>query len=185
MTSLRIRPTFTIPLSLDPDEAMALIRTRLQGSRYAECSRSRGRCADLYLDQKARKLWSPYLSIQVEEGENGTILRGRYGPHPEVWTLFMFLYAAVGFLAVMGLMLGFVQWQSGMAPWGFRGFYLGVPGLALLYWISATGQHLSSHQMQELRDRIDPLLVDLRQDPAETGVRREEAIESRDRPGQG
>lgn len=39
-------------------------------------------------------------------------------------------------------------------------------GLALLYWISATGQRLSSHQMQELRERIDPLLVDLRQDPS-------------------
>lgn len=158
MKAPRIRPSFRIPLNRSADEVMALLRERLKGSRYAECSRSKGRCADIFLDEEARRLWSPYLSIQVEEGPEGALLRGRYGPHPEVWTLFMFLYAAVGFLALMGLMLGFVQWQSGMEAWGFWGCYVGIPGLALLYGVSATGQRLSAHQMEELRDRMEELL---------------------------
>lgn len=49
-----------------PDEAMELLREQLKGSRYAECSPSRGRCADLSLDEDPRRLWSPYLSIQLE-----------------------------------------------------------------------------------------------------------------------
>jgi hypothetical protein len=76
----------------------------------------------------------------------------------------MFLYTGVGFLAVMGAMLGFVQWQSSMAPWGFWGLALGIPGLAILYWISATGQKLSSHQMADLKDRIDGLVEGLEAD---------------------
>jgi hypothetical protein len=73
----------------------------------------------------------------------------------------MFLYAAVGFLSVMGLMLGFVQWQSGMEAWGFWGAYLGFPGLGALYAVSATGQRLSAHQMESLRERIGELVEGL------------------------
>jgi len=78
-----------------------------------------------------------------------------------MWTLFLFLYTAVGFLATIGLLLGFVQWQSGMTPWGFWGVWIGGPGLAALYGISATGQKLSAHQMEELRRRIDELVEGL------------------------
>jgi hypothetical protein len=76
----------------------------------------------------------------------------------------MFLSAALGFLAVIGMMLGFVQWQSGMEAWGFWGVYLGAPGLAALYLVSAIGQRLSAHQMDDLKARLDPLLVGLREE---------------------
>jgi hypothetical protein len=153
-----IRPTFAIPLSKGADESMTVLRERLEGSNWSECSKSKGRCAEFFVKREDRRLWSPYLSVQVEPKERGALLRGRFGPPPEMWTLFMFLYTAVGFLSLMGLMLGFVQWQSGMEAWGFWGVYIGVPGLILLYGISAAGQRLSSHQMEELRDRIDTLV---------------------------
>ncbi|MGW8266291.1 MAG: hypothetical protein ACWGSQ_07980 [Longimicrobiales bacterium] len=162
MARPRIRPTFTISLTSDADTAMSTLRQRLKGTEYEECSRSKGRCADFFVKDSERRVWSPCLSVQVEPAPAGSLLRGRFGPHPELWTLFMFLYAAVGFLAVMGLMLGFVQWQSGLEAWGFWGAYLGFPGLGALYAVSATGQHLSAHQMEELRERLDALLEGLR-----------------------
>jgi hypothetical protein len=141
---------------------MVTLRERLKAKDYAECARSKGRCADLFVNEAERKLWSPYLAMQVEQRPVGSLLRGRYGPHPEVWTLFMFLYTVVGFLTIIGLMLGFVQWQSGMSPWGFWGVVVGLPGLALLYAVSATGQRLSAHQMEELRDRVEDLIDGLK-----------------------
>jgi hypothetical protein len=140
---------------------MGILRERLRGTDYQECTRSKGRCAYFFVDEEERRVWSPHLSVQVEPRSVGSLLRGRFGPHPELWTLYMFLYTAVGFLAVMGLMLGFVQWQSGMAPWGFWGVGIGLPGLAALYGISATGQRLSAHQMDALKDRIDRLVEGL------------------------
>jgi hypothetical protein len=140
---------------------MGILRERLLGTRYTDCTRSKGRCAYFFVDEEERRLWSPHLSVQVEPKTSGSMLRGRYGPHPEVWTLFMFLYTAVGFLAIIGLMLGFVQIQSGMDPWGLWGVWIGVPGLAFLYGISAMGQKLSAHQMEELRSRIDELVEGL------------------------
>jgi hypothetical protein len=157
----RIRPTFAVPLSPKADEAMTILRERLKGSDYEESSRSKGRSADFFVKEEDRRVWSPYLSVQVEPHGDGSLLRGRFGPHPELWTLFMFLYTAVGFLAVMGLMLGFVQWQSEMEAWGFWGAFLGFLGLGSLYAVSATGQRLSAHQVEELKGRIDTLLEGL------------------------
>ena len=157
----RIRPTFFIRLAPDADAAMDTLRERLKDTEYEGCSRSKGRCADFYVEEDERRLWSPCLSVQVESREKGSLLRGRFGPHPELWTLFLFLYAGVGFLAVMGLMLGFVQWQSGMEPWGFWGPAIGLPGLGVLYGVSVTGQRLSAHQMHWLKGRIDGLVEGL------------------------
>ena len=165
MPGRRIRPTFSIPLSPEPNEAMSILRDRLQGTDYKECTSSKGRCADFFVDEEERKIWSPHLSVQVEPEGGGSLLRGRFGPHPELWTLYMFLYTAVGFLATIGLILGFVQWQSGMSPRGFWGGVVGIPGILVLYGISATGQKLSAHQMEELKDRIDDLVEGLEREP--------------------
>lgn len=154
----RIRPTFSIPLTPDADAAMSTLRERLANSGYEECSKSRGRCAEFFVREEDRRLWSPCLSVQVEPAPDGSLLRGRFGPHPELWTLFMFFYTAVGFLAVIGLLLGFVQWQSGMSAWGFWAALAGVFGLGTLFGISAIGQRMSAHQMSELRGRVDALL---------------------------
>ncbi len=169
MQKPRIRPTFSVFLAPQADEAMAELRDRLRGTDYEGCTRSKGRCADFFVDEDQRRVWSPHLSVQVEPTKEGSLLRGRFGPHPELWTLFMFLYTAVGFIATIGLMLGFVQWQSGMEPWGLWGFWLGVPGLAILYGVSATGQRLSAHQMEELKERVDRLVQGLEAEGREDG----------------
>jgi hypothetical protein len=166
----RMRPTFSIPLEPDADSAMATLRERLKGTEYEECSRSKGRCADFFVKEEKRRVWSPCLSVQVEPAREGSLLRGRFGPHPELWTLFIFSYGALGFLAVMGLMLGFVQWQSGMDPWGLWGAAVGFPGMALLFALSATGQRLSSQQMEELRWRVDSLVAGLKDTRASEGT---------------
>jgi hypothetical protein len=158
MARPRIRPTFSIPLAPDADTAMSTLRGRLAGTEYEECSRSKGRCAEFFVREEERRLWSPCLSVQVEPAPEGSLLRGRFGPHPELWTLFMFTYTAVGFLTVMGLVLGFVQWQSGMSAWGFWGAATGLAGLAVLLSVSAAGQRMSAHQMTELKERVDALL---------------------------
>ena len=94
MNPPRIRPTFSISLAPDADSAMATLRERLKGTEYEECSRSMGRCADFFVRDAERRVWSPCLSVQVEP-------------------------------------------------------------------VSATGQRLSAHQMEALRERIGDLVEGL------------------------
>lgn len=157
----QIRPRFEMPLSASPDEAIMVMRARL-GDRFRECSPSAGRCMDLFVEESERKFWSPHLSVQLEEAEKGSTLHGRYAPHPEVWTLFVFLYSAFGFLALVGL------------GWAYAGSLMGTPvwnGLALtagamlailgLHMGARYGQRRTADQMNELHERLDRLIEDL------------------------
>jgi hypothetical protein len=161
MKPKRIRPTFSIALVPDPDRAMEEFRSRLADTPHVECTRSKGRCAEFFVEEDQRTIWSPHLSIQLESMGEGALLRGRYGPHPELWTLYMFLYFLMGLLATLGLILAFVQWQSGMDAWGLWIGGIGLAGGGGLYLISAMGQKLSAHQMEDLKGRVNRLVEGL------------------------
>ncbi len=53
--------------------------------------------------------WSPQLSLSIEENdhEKGSIIRGLYGPRPAVWTMFVFFYSSIAlailFISIFGL----------------------------------------------------------------------------------
>ena len=153
----RIRPTFDLQLSKPPDEAITAMRRRL-GPEFQECSRSRGRCMDLFVDESERGFWSPHLSVQLEERDGGSQLHGRYAPHPEVWTLFVFLYSAFGFLALIGLGWGFAQYVLGRPLWGLLLTPAALAAIAVLHLGARYGQRRTEGQMVGLRERLDTLL---------------------------
>ena len=161
VTELRLRPTFELPVALPPDEIIGRLRARLRDGDVRNCSATAARCVDLRVDAAARRIWSPHLSVQLREAPGGSVLYGRYGPHPEVWTFFMFLYFGAWFALVLGGIWAYVQWASGEpvgAVW--------VPLVALVVVLGVhvagtLGRRLGRAQMRELRARLDLLLSDL------------------------
>lgn len=162
MDSPRLRPTFELTLDLPPDDTMAALRRRLEaGPRNGRCQ-SKGRCAELFLDDADRRLWTPYLSVQAEGAPGGgTRLHGRFAPYPEVWTFFMFAYGVAWFAVLFGGAFGYAQWASGEAAWGLWGVWVGLPVVVALHVASAAGQTLGGAEMDELRGRLDQLIADL------------------------
>ena len=159
-TAPLLRPTFSVSLALPRDEAIAEIRARFTDTpEMAGRWRGKGSWAELYLPEAEHRIWSPYLSIRVDERENGSSLFGRFAPHPEVWTFFMFLYFLVAFLILFGATLGYVQWASNEAAWGLWSVWIGAPVLALIHVASAVGARLGQEQMRGLRRELDELLA--------------------------
>lgn len=158
MTAPKLRPSFTIDLAASPDEAIRRIRAGLRANGLSDCSMSAGRCAELFVERSRRRFWSPYLSIQLEEKDEGSLLRGRFAPHPEVWTLFAFLYAAVGFGILVGAGWGYAQWVLGRSPWGLLLIPAGALLIAALHGASVVGQRLGAEQMDELGSRLKRVL---------------------------
>lgn len=157
-----LRPTFRIALTLPRDEAIEAIRagfTRRPG--LAGRWRGKGRWADLYVPEAERRLWSPYLSIRLDAEEEGCTLMGRFAPHPEVWTFFMFLYFLVAFLVLFGATLGYVQWASDERAWGLWAVWIGVPVMGLIHAASAVGARLGNAQMLELKGEMDGILQEV------------------------
>ena len=160
MTAPLLRPTFTVSLALPRDEAVAAIRARFTATpEMAGRWRGKGSWAELYLPESERRIWSPYLSIRVDQRRAGSSLFGRFAPHPEVWTFFMFLYFLVAFLILFGATLGYVQWASNEAAWGLWSVWIGAPVLALIHVASAVGARLGQEQMRRLRRELDELLA--------------------------
>ena len=157
----QIRPRFEMPLSASPDEAINVMRARL-GPQFQECSQSAGRCMDLFVEESDRRFWSPHLSVQLEESDSGSVLHGRYAPHPEVWTLFVFLYSAFGFLALVGLGWAYAQTLMGGPVWWGLALTAGALVAILGLHLGARyGQRRTADQMTELHERLDRLIADL------------------------
>ena len=49
------------------------------------------------VSKKDEHFWSPQLHLEIlEETENTSLLKGLFGPKPQVWTLFMFIHFIIG-----------------------------------------------------------------------------------------
>ena len=55
--------------------------------------------------------WSPQLHIEIEQfDENKSIVKGLFGPKPQVWTFFMFIHFAMAFAFIGFSIAAYVQW---------------------------------------------------------------------------
>jgi len=163
MDAPKLRPTFTIPLALPREKAIEQLREGLVAQvALSGRWRGKGRWAEIHVAEAERKLWSPHISVRVDQTEGGSAIFGRFAPHPEVWTFFMFLYFGVAFLVLFGGTFAYVQWASHEPAWAMWSVWIGIPVLGLLHLASWVGQRLGQSQMEALKAELDELLRDMR-----------------------
>ncbi len=106
---------------------------------------------ELLPHRSTRHFWSPQLTIDVEDGAEGVRLRGRFGPHPHVWTLYVAMHA-IGAMGTLGaVVFGVSQYLVGQTPWALVALPAS-PILAALVWaLGFVGQGLGAEQMYRLR----------------------------------
>lgn len=155
-----IRPRFRVEVPYSPEEILKKIRAKLS-SDTAEC---KGKAvhgfASFRVHETERHYWSPQLSVMIEELENGegSLLRGLYGPAPNVWTMFVFFYSALGFLLLVVLLIG----TSNLSLDEPATVLWWAPVLVVLllstYLVSFFGQKLGHDQMESLHTFLEECL---------------------------
>ena len=61
--------------------------------------------------------WSPQLRLDLSESGSGTLIHGRFAPHPHVWLMYLGIHS-VGALGTLGaVMFGISQWLTHQTPW--------------------------------------------------------------------
>lgn len=152
---VRMRPRFEFVAPCPPGEAVGRLRAALD--RPETCCRGRvypGH-AVLYVPAAEERVWSPFLSLDFGSREGQTEVRGRYGPKPATWSLFVAAYAVCGCLALFALVYGWAQWSLEQSPWAFAV----LPGAALaalgVYGLARYGQWRGRAQMEALRAFLD------------------------------
>ena len=155
----RLRPKFSIELPVGADEAIARLREGLDTPELRGVSMVAGRHAELLVDRTERRIWSPRLTVRLEDSPAGSELRCRFSPRPDVWTGFMFVYFVLVFLVVFGATLGYVQQVSNETAWGFWAIPVGLALIACIHLASYVGQRLGAAQMRELRGRLESVVA--------------------------
>lgn len=143
-----MRPPFSLTVPLSRVET---IQRLSDGFAVADCpcqgTTSRGHVSVIVCDQ-TRKMFSPTLDLEIADGdEQHTALVGRFGPHPNLWTLYIFAYSVLGFATVCGLVYAMAQVTLGDAPWALAVVPIAAAAAAGLYASAFVGQRMAADQM--------------------------------------
>lgn len=158
MSQFEIRPRFQRQSRLPKEEVLIRLREALQSSTASV----RGLIVDhhitLSIPSEEQHFWSPQLSLEVEEEEGGSLIRGLYGPRPAVWLLFIFFYAILGFLSMVITIIGLSERSLGLS--GRILWLLPVAGFILLmvYLGARTGQRLGHDEIRRLQRFMEETL---------------------------
>ena len=126
----QIRPRFQVLTQVPAQEIADRLKAGLQSEDSPCIGEAHARYANLEIPLQDQHYWSPQLAITMEETEEGTVVRGLYGPRPSVWTMFVFFYAAIGFAVMVISAIAMVMFMMGKSV----PFLWSVPVLILIFF---------------------------------------------------
>ena len=155
-----IRPRFQVVVPFTPEEILGKVQL-CKNNKGEKCRvKAVHGFTSIRIPNKDRHYWSPQLTVMIEEAEDGkgSLLRGRYGPAPSVWTMFVFFYSAIGLALLFILIIGSSHYsldQPATILWW-------VPVLVVVllstYLVSFFGQKLGHDQMETLHTFLEKCL---------------------------
>ncbi|SOE19914.1 hypothetical protein SAMN06298216_0414 [Spirosomataceae bacterium TFI 002] len=151
----QIRPRFKVITQIPASEIVSKLKQALNDPGNKLKGEATEHYTALYLPLEDRHYWSPMLNLSLEQDEEGTIIRGLYGPRPNIWTMFVFFYSTIAFAIIFIAMLGFSQLSLGnSAPLLWL-----IPVLLIifstLYVVAYFGKKKSEKQMDVLHDFVE------------------------------
>ena len=150
MSSFRIRPRFKHLVSKPATEVEIDILHALETTQEIYTAGFVQGHTHLLIPVKERHFWSPQLQLSTESTEEGTIIRGLYGPNPTVWGLFFFGYITLGMAFFFSSFWGLTKWSLGQPAtvlWALP--FIALAAL-ILYLIAQMGQKVGAEQMFRL-----------------------------------
>lgn len=144
-----MRPVFRRMVDVPMDVVAEAVRDGLENNRHGIVGSVSGSVVELYLTRAQRRLYSPRLSVVLYPREE-TLVVGRYGPVPDIWTFLVATYALCAF-AVIG---GGVGWMAQLMVRGPNTLWLAIPigiiGAFGVYGTALVGRHLAREQVDAL-----------------------------------
>jgi len=159
-----LRPTFRWLSPCPPGEALDRLGRLLADVPHAFTGRRAGNHLMLTVPPRDRHFWSPWAHVEVLDPDDpaaneqdhppapagGCVIRGRFSPHPGIWTAYMLAYLALTTLIVFAGVFGYAQFTLERAPTA----WLAVPACLLvagvMWGASLLGQRLAREQIESL-----------------------------------
>ena len=159
MTMVEIRPRFKEEVALSVQD----IIDRMQQALNDPSTGIEGVIVDHHIVLKFpvadQHYWSPQLSLSIEEQEEGTLVRGLFGPRPTVWLMFVFLYSVIGAICLFVSITGFSQLSLGIPAPVLWVLPIGAILAGVLYFSAKAGERLGKDEMITLKNFLNRVLV--------------------------
>ena len=99
--------------------------------------------------------WSPQLQVEIVEEDDKTILKGLFGPKPQVWTMFMFFHFAVALAFIVFLVMAYVQYSLKQDYQFAMYMCIAMPIIWILFYVfGQLGKKKGYSQMVELDEFV-------------------------------
>ncbi len=154
-----LRPHFEVIVDMTAADAAECLQRALDAHDTPVHGFARKAEAQVNIPADEAHFWSPELSIKIDEVDGRARLRGRVGPHPQVWMMFLGLHMAIAICSVGGALLGFSQWILGNPAWGFWAVPAGMFLSLLTASAAFVGQGLGADHVFRLRAFVDDALT--------------------------
>ena len=106
-----LRPRFKIERTETDEQLLLKFKSNLNDGNCKYCNKIVDNHIFVDIPVKENHFWSPQLHLEiVKESEELTMIKGLFGPKPQVWTLFMFLHLVVGALFLIFSIIWYVRW---------------------------------------------------------------------------
>jgi hypothetical protein len=148
---MRPRPLVDLAVPEPPEQVLAAFRACLETGHCTVEGHVGQREMSIVLDGESRHAFSPWLSVEAYPWQGGTRLRGRFGPHPNLWTLFVFVYSTWVAVFLVGAVLGYVQLVMATPAWGLLLAGLAAGGQAIACSVDLLGRRWGRSQMGTIR----------------------------------
>jgi hypothetical protein len=158
MTSFRIRPKFEVSLAKTSEETVRIILDGLKSANHPFDAVEFPGNLIIRCKKENQHYWSPQLNLMFDDDHSGCLIKGRYEPHPNVWTLFILLYLAIAILVLFVSILGFTRISLGMEAkvlWILP--VLGAMAFGM-YLVSQVGQKLGAEETFDIHYFVEKCL---------------------------
>ena len=150
-----MRPRFEMTVPDTPAHTLQRLHDILEKPDGAVTGSILGRHVRLRIPEDQRTFWTPQLDVEVEPHDDGALVRGLFGPHPDIWTFFIATYAVMTFCGITGVLFGLVQWSLGWSAWALWSAPVAALMIGSVYGVALIGQRLGQDQMRQLRTFLD------------------------------
>lgn len=151
-SDIHLRPRFKMDFDESQQKIISKFKENLNDADCKYCSKIVDGHVIIDVPIDENHFWSPQLNIEIEEVGNGkAIVKGLFGPKPQVWTLFMFFHFAVAVAFIGFLIMAYVKWTLKTNYTFPLIMVIALPILwVVMYFLGRLGKKKGHKQMDEL-----------------------------------
>jgi len=147
-----LRPRFKLKFKESKQKIIIKFQDNLNEKKCKYCSKIIDNHIIIDVSKEDDHFWSPQLNIEVlDDGDNNSIVKGLFGPKPQIWTLFMFIHFVMAFVFIGFAIMAYVKWTLKSDYTFALTMVILLPILwVLMYFLGSLGKKKGHSQMDEL-----------------------------------